>query len=300
MDASNETKQEEAFICIACNEKYPAGTGKCPKDGTPLTPLASDRLVGTIFLDKYEILEILGHGGMCTVYKARHTLMHNLVAIKVLHSQLVSDPTYTERILREARALSSLRHRNIVQVFDSGVLESQPYLIQEFLGGESLADLLAKHSYLPVERALHLFLQICDGLKQAHKKSIIHRDLKTSNIIIVQEPDAKDVVKLLDFGIAKVISADPKNEQKLTKSGEVFGSPLYMSPEQCTGGQVDERSDIYSFGCVMYETLTGSPPHVGANSLETMNKHVNEPVLSLRGIAPNLVIPELIDAVVLK
>lgn len=301
MEVSNETGVDKTLICVQCNKHYAAETKACPDCGSQLTPVVEDRLVGKTFAEKYEILEVIGRGGMSTVYKARHLLMNNLVAIKILNPSLVTDPSHLERFIQEARALSSLRHVNILQVYDSGIYENtQPYLVTEFLKGESLEEILEKHSNLPVERAVHIFLQICDGLQLAHKKNIIHRDLKTSNIVIVQEPDAKDVVKLLDFGIAKVLGDDPKAGQKLTKAGEVFGSPLYMSPEQCTSGEVDARSDIYSLGCVMYETLTGTPPHVGANALETMNKHVNEPVLSLRGIAPNLVIPELIDALVMK
>jgi serine/threonine protein kinase len=257
-------------------------------------------LLGTTFAEKYEILAVIGRGGMSTVYKARHILMDNFVAIKILNSQLVSDPLHMERFTKEAKTLSTLKHPNIVQVFDFGIFNNaKPYLITEYLQGESMAEVLQTSTNLPIERAINIFLQICDGLALLHKKGIVHRDLKAGNIFIIQESDASDVVKILDFGIAKMLGDDNK-DQRLTKEGEVFGSPLYMSPEQCTGGQVDVRSDIYSFGCLMYESLTGAPPHIGANSLETLNKQVNEPTLSLRGIAPELTIPELIDAQVIK
>ncbi len=288
------------MLCLKCQGSYPSGTSICPVDGGSLTPLLSDPLLGTIFAEKYEILAVIGRGGMSTVYKARHTLMDSLVAIKILNSQLVSDPLHIERFTKEAKTLSSLKHQNIVQVFDFGIFEnSKPYLITEYLEGESLADILQTSTHLPLEKAVHIFLQICDGLMVLHKKGIVHRDLKTGNIFIMQENDARDVVKILDFGIAKMLG-DNNKDQRLTKDGEVFGSPLYMSPEQCTGGVVDLRSDIYSFGCLMYESLVGAPPHIGANTLETLNKQVSEPTLSLRGIAPELTIPELIDAQVIK
>lgn len=301
MDAQKQTQQSITLYCMQCQGKFPSGTAVCPVDGGQLTTVLPDPLLGTIFAEKYEILAVVGRGGMSTVYKARHTLMDSLVAIKILNSALVTDHSHMERFTQEAKALNALRHHNIVQVFDFGIFENaKPYLITEFLEGESLADILQVNTIIPVERALHIFLQMCDGLAQAHKKGIVHRDLKTGNIVIVQEPDERDVVKILDFGIAKMIGNDDKDSQRLTREGEVFGSPLYMSPEQCTGGVVDARSDIYSLGCVMYEVLTGGPPHIGANTLETLNKHVSEPALSLRGIAPDLVIPELIDAVVMK
>ncbi len=300
MESGNQAQQGMTLVCLKCQGTYPSGTKQCPVDGGPLTPVLADPLLGTIFAEKYEILSVLGRGGMSTVYKARHTLMDNFVAIKILNSQLVSDPMHMERFTKEAKTLSSLKHLNIVQVFDFGIWEnSKPYLITEYLEGESLAEVLQTSTNISPERGIHIFLQICDGLNVLHKKGIVHRDLKTGNIFLVQEPDARDVVKILDFGIAKMLG-DKNQDQRLTKDGEVFGSPLYMSPEQCTGGQVDERSDIYSFGCVMYECLTGAPPHMGATTLETLNKQVSEPTLSLRGIAPELTIPELIDAQVIK
>ncbi len=303
MDIENHTQaaqQGMTMVCLKCQNTYPQGTSQCPIDGYRLTLVLPDPLLGTTFAEKYEILAVIGRGGMSTVYKARHTLMDNFVAIKILNSQLVSDPLHMERFTKEAKTLSTLKHPNIVQVFDFGIFNNaKPYLITECLQGESLADILQTSTNLPVERAINIFLQICDGLALLHKKGIVHRDLKAGNIFIVQENDARDVVKILDFGIAKMLG-DENKDQRLTKDGEVFGSPLYMSPEQCTGGPVDARSDIYSFGCLMYESLTGAPPHIGATSLETLNKQVSEPTLSLRGIAPELTIPELIDAQVVK
>jgi len=288
------------LTCTRCHGSFPKGTVACPIDGGMLIPVSTDSLLGSIFAEKYEILAVTGRGGMSTVYKARHTLMDNFVAIKILNSALVNDPLHIERFTKEAKTLSGLKHPNIVQVFDFGISEnSKPYLITEYLQGESLADILQTSTNIPAQRAVSIFLQVCDGLSVLHKKGIVHRDLKAGNIFLVHEADASDVVKILDFGIAKMLD-DENKDQKLTKDGEVFGSPLYMSPEQCTGRKVDARSDIYSLGCVMYECLTGSPPHIGGSPFETMNKQCNEPTLSLRGIAPELPIPDLLDELVMK
>lgn len=288
------------LTCTRCHGSFPKGTVACPIDGGMLIPVSTDSLLGSIFAEKYEILAVTGRGGMSTVYKARHTLMDNFVAIKILNSALVNDPLHIERFTKEAKTLSGLKHPNIVQVFDFGISEnSKPYLITEYLQGESLADILQTSTNIPAQRAVSIFLQVCDGLSVLHKKGIVHRDLKAGNIFLVHEADASDVVKILDFGIAKMLD-DENKDQKLTKDGEVFGSPLYMSPEQCTGRKVDARSDIYSLGCVIYECLTGSPPHIGGSPFETMNKQCNEPTLSLRGIAPELPIPDLLDELVMK
>ncbi len=300
MDLDNQAQQSMTLTCTKCQTSYSKGTPVCPIDGGMLMPVRPDPLLGSIFAEKYEILAVIGRGGMSTVYKARHTLMDSLVAIKILNSALVSDPLHMERFTKEAKTLSGLKHPNIVQVFDFGTFnESKPYLITELLQGESLADVLLASTIITPERAVNIFLQVCDGLSVLHKKGIVHRDLKAGNIFLVQDAEARDVVKILDFGIAKMLGEDNK-DQKLTKDGEVFGSPLYMSPEQCTGGKIDARSDIYSLGCVLYECLTGTPPHVGASPFETMNKQVNEPTLTLRGIAPELTIPGLLDELVTK
>ncbi|HNB24451.1 MAG TPA: serine/threonine-protein kinase, partial [Candidatus Melainabacteria bacterium] len=301
MDSQNPAQQEVMpLTCTRCHGSFPKGTVACPIDGGMLIPVSTDSLLGSIFAEKYEILAVTGRGGMSTVYKARHTLMDNFVAIKILNSALVNDPLHIERFTKEAKTLSGLKHPNIVQVFDFGISEnSKPYLITEYLQGESLADILQTSTNIPAQRAVSIFLQVCDGLSVLHKKGIVHRDLKAGNIFLVHEADASDVVKILDFGIAKMLD-DENKDQKLTKDGEVFGSPLYMSPEQCTGRKVDARSDIYSLGCVMYECLTGSLPHIGGSPFETMNKQCNEPTLSLRGIAPELPIPALLDELVMK
>ncbi len=290
-----------AMICLTCKAKFPDETLDCPDCKTRLSKCVEDRLVGTLFAERYLISDVIGRGGMSVVYAARHTFMNNEVAIKVLNEQLTSDPISLERFRQEAEALSKLKHKNIVQVMDFGVSASgQAFLIMDFLRGESLEDFLENHGVMPLNRAVNIFIQACDGLAQAHARGIIHRDIKPSNIVVVQEQDEADVVKIVDFGIAKLADQSGKTSQQLTQAGEVFGSPLYMSPEQCKGSPLDARSDIYSLGCVMYELFTELPPLIGDSSFDTMNKHVAEAPLSLRGVAPNLEIPELIDKLVLK
>ncbi|HEY9713670.1 MAG TPA: serine/threonine-protein kinase, partial [Chroococcales cyanobacterium] len=296
-----ETTPSLVMACNTCNKEFPEGTDVCPDDGTRLVPAVPDQLIGTSFAERYEILEVIGRGGMSVVYKARQKFMNNLVAIKILHPQLSSDPGNFERFQQEAKAAISIRHKNVIQVFDFGVTAAgQAFLIMEYLEGEPLADYLDKHGSMEIERALNIFAQACDGLSQAHKLGIIHRDLKPGNLVLTKEDGENELVKIVDFGIAKLIAPDGSSLQSLTQTGEVFGSPLYMSPEQCQGKPLDARSDIYSLGCVMYETITSMPPLMGINSFETMNKHVKEQPLSLRGIAPEKDIPELIDACVLK
>lgn len=301
MDDDKTTTAPPGMICVQCDEEYPPQETKCEQCGGSLTPVVPDPLIGTTFADRYEILAIVGRGGMSVVYRARQKFMESDVAIKVLNPQLVADPSNLERFTMEAKAANSLKHPNIIQVLDFGITpDSQAFLIMEFLEGRSLGQELEQETYLPIERALPIFVQVCDGLGFAHKKGIVHRDLKVDNIVLIQEPGQRDHVKIVDFGIAKMLAEGGKTVQGLTRDGEVFGSPLYMSPEQCQGSVIDARSDIYSLGCVMYETITGSPPFIGTNSFETMTKHVNEMPLTMRGIAPDMVIPDLLDALVMK
>ncbi len=295
-----EIKSAVKMSCMRCQEEFPEGTQVCPHDGTRLILALPDPLIGKTFAERYEIIEVLGRGGMSVVYKAKQKFMQNFVAIKVLHPQFNSDPSNFERFKQEAIAAISIRDKNVIQVLDFGISDGQSFLIMEYLEGQDLADWLQENGDMPVERALNIFIQACDGLAQAHAKGVIHRDLKPGNLFLIKESDGAELVKIVDFGIAKIQPRDGTAAQNLTQPGEVFGSPLYMSPEQCQGKPLDARSDIYSLGCVLYETLTGMPPLMGINSFETMNKHVGEQPLPLRGVAPSKDIPELLDACVLK
>lgn len=257
--------------------------------------------VGSTIGDKYEILAVVGGGAMGLVYKAKHTLMKRTVALKMLHPNMVVDEATVKRFQKEAEALSCLNHPNILTVFDFGVSKTgQPYLVTDYLEGQTVAELLEQNERADWMRTLRIFTQVCSALAHAHKHGVIHRDIKPSNIMLVSFEEQPDFVKILDFGIAKVVSDVPEGSNSLTRTGEVFGSPLYMSPEQCRGKALDSRSDIYSLGCVMYRTLTGQPALFGQDLVECLYKHVNEEPQPLTQVAPDANIPPELEAVVLK
>ncbi|CAN5570078.1 hypothetical protein BH10CYA1_BH10CYA1_21310 [soil metagenome] len=297
---SDEVVSPVIMRCMRCQEEFSDGQQTCPHDGTRLIVALPDPMIGKTFADRYEIIRVVGRGGMSVVYKAQQLFMQNYVAIKVLNQTLISDPSSFERFKQEAIAAISIRDQNVIQVLDFGISDDKAFLIMEYLEGQDLADWLVKNGDMPIERALNIFIQACGGLAHAHTKGVIHRDLKPGNLFLINQSNGHELVKIVDFGIAKIQSTDGTIAQNLTQPGEVFGSPLYMSPEQCQGKSLDARSDIYSLGCVLYETLTGMPPLMGINSFETMNKHVGEQPLSLRGMVPNKEIPELLDICILK
>jgi serine/threonine protein kinase len=228
---------------------------------------------GQIIDDRYEIIDFLGTGGMCDVYNARQTQLDKTVALKLLQKRRLTDEKALERFRREAVVISTLDHPNIVKVFGFGVWEGQPYLAMEYLQGESLAHVLKSEIRLGRTRALHIFDQILQALEHAHERGIVHRDLKPSNVMLLEG----DFVKLVDFGIAKMLPECGKDIQKLTQTEDIFGTLLYISPEQCLGRPVDARSDIYSMGCLMYETLTGGPPLTAETPFALIHKQLSEP-----------------------
>lgn len=233
--------------------------------------------------DEYEVLERIGKGGMGSVYKVRDIALDRFLAVKVLHDELKDDQQSVSRFEREAKAALKLMHTNLVPVFSYGTSRiGSPYLVMDYVDGESLESRLKNDSYLEVSTAIDIFIQICDALSHAHQHSIIHRDIKPGNIIITRQADGKSVAKLVDFGIAKLRSATGRETQNLTQTGDVFGSPHYMSPEQCLGFDLDSRSDIYSLGCVMYECLSGKSPFDGHNAVQLIAKHLSADAPPLR------------------
>ncbi|MBP9091471.1 protein kinase [bacterium] len=248
--------------------------------------ISDDKLKpGDIVGDNYVIIELLGVGGMGYVYKVRHLILEKIYAMKTISGEQVSEMAW-RRLQVEAQAIARINHPNIVgihnlgihQVIEQGIQQGKvPYYVMDYLKGKNLAEILKQKRYLPLEQSLPLFIEICNGLGYAHKKGIVHRDVKPGNIVILDEPDFNGArVKIVDFGIAKLAGTiDPEN-QKLTTIGEVFGSPLYMSPEQCEGNRIDARSDIYSLGCTFFETLTGDVPFHGENPVATMIMHTKE------------------------
>jgi eukaryotic-like serine/threonine-protein kinase len=284
--------------CLVCNEEF-FGVSVCPNDGTAISMVQEDPLVGNILAERFEVLAKLGEGGMSAVYKARHMLMDRIVAIKLLFA---SDISSLKRFQLEAKLACNLNHINIVSVFDFGVsTQGQPYLVMDYLEGRSLGDCIKLDGPLQLDRALGIFTQACDALTYAHKRDVVHRDLKPSNFMLVLDDNYSELLKVVDFGIAKQINFEEPSGQGLTKTGEVFGSPLYMAPEQCLGRKLDARADIYSMGCVMYEALTGTPPLVGVNALDTLHKHISEDPLPFAITNPDCRnLPPLLEKLVFK
>jgi len=257
---------------------------------------------GTVILKKYEIVKLLGSGGMGSVYQIKDTETNLDYAIKFLNKQQSNDSAI-RRFEIEARAANKLDHPNLIKVHESALLpDGQPFFIMDLVEGESLSEVLKKHGRLSVEKAAKIFIQVGFALSYAHSNGVVHRDIKPSNIMILTPDSATlgTVVKVVDFGIAKLTGQDEFSQQTLTRTGEIFGSPLYMSPEQCLGTTVDQRSDLYSLGCVMFEALSGAPPLVGETALSTMLKHQAEAALSLKEASLGIEFPQSIERIVAR
>ncbi len=251
-------------------------------------------LVGVALLGRYQVLERIGDGGMGTVYLAEHTTILKKFAVKVLSPELSVRPDHVDRFMREARSASMINHPNVVEITDFGVTpDGQPFFVMEYLQGKDLAQVIGEAGSLPWKRVRPIALQICHALQAAHDQGVIHRDMKPGNVVLSKRGNTPEHVKVLDFGIAKVLGeAEVKG---LTQSGTVVGTPEYMSPEQGWGQPVDHRGDIYALGVMIYELLTGKIPFSGTTMMEILNRHMFE-VPDIR--MPN--IPEEVGAIILK
>jgi len=244
--------------------------------------------------DRYSIESVLGRGGMGIVYKGKHLLMDRPVAIKMLHPEYADDELIVKRFRSEAQSLSGLSHQNLVAVFDFGITPAnEPYMVMDYHQGRGLDDILDSHVALKADFAIHIFSQVCDALTAVHQHHIVHRDIKPSNIVIAEN----GMVKLVDFGIAKSVGSKALH---LTMTGEVVGTPKYMSPEQCMGKELDARSDIYALGCVMYEVFTGKPPFEADSFYEMVRQHVDILPSKLPFLQPAMPIPSALEAIIFK
>ena len=267
--------------CPKCGVEYPETTTLCPADGIALEK-DPDSLVGTTLAGKYRIDARLNEGGMGTVYRGCHVLMDKTVAIKVLRASLAADEKIVARFSREARAASRISHPNALTVTDFGEDESgHVFLVMEFLSGKTLKQVIRDEGPLPLPRVVDITRQIGDALNAAHEQGVVHRDLKSDNIMLV-DTLAGDHAKVLDFGIAKINEPDGSIDTGLTAPNLVIGTPQYMSPEQCSQEtEIDARSDIYSLGVILYEMLVGHVPFSGESPTMVMMKHLQEPVPSV-------------------
>lgn len=265
--------------CGDCEESFPIDTVVCPHDGSVLKPVLVGSLAGTILADRYELVQEIGKGGMGVIYKATDLKAEDqassVVAVKLLLNQMKENEALRTRFTIEGRAASTLNHPNVVKVHEhSFTADGLPFMVMEWLPGPTL-DQLIERGQIDFERAIRLVIQMCDALSHAHRHNIIHRDIKPSNIIVIDE-HGTDKAKLVDFGIAKIFTPPGKTSLHLTETGQVFGSPHYMCPEQCMGQKLDARADIYALGCVLYECITGSPPFSGENFLNVIFQHIND------------------------
>ncbi|MBP9089959.1 protein kinase [bacterium] len=258
---------------------------------------------GTVIGGAFRIQSMIGQGGMGVVYLAEQISLKKQVALKILAPELVNEQSWL-RFKAEAKTLAALNHSSLVKVYDLGIHENTiPYYSMDFLQGRSLEEILANDGPLPLKLALAIFIEVLDGLAYAHRNGIVHRDLKPGNIMLCTVNGARSV-KILDFGISKLIGPHAASSQSLTAVGEIFGSPFYMSPEQCSGGTVDARSDIYSVGCTLIEVLTGFVPFEGEEFIETVMMHQEEPPPLLCNLSadlePGLQYPAALDCVLAK
>jgi eukaryotic-like serine/threonine-protein kinase len=247
-------------------------------------------MVGDVLVDRYELEELVGSGGMSSVYRAHDKVLERKVALKVLHATLADQEDCVERFRREARMVAGLQHQNIVGVIDRGEDDGCPFIVLEFVGGRNLKQLVEREGPLPFERALELGMQIARGLAFAHANGFVHRDVKPQNVLLNGDGEAK----VTDFGIAR--SLDLKHG--VTQTGTVLGTSDYIAPEQAQGQQVDEHTDIYSLGIVLYEMLTGEVPFAGDNFVAVAMQHINETPPRVSERRPD--VPPRLDAAVAR
>src|SRR5205809_2751069 len=263
--------------CQLCKNCFTDDVVTCPNDGMP----TSHTIPGEPVLEgKYHIECRIGQGGMGVVYRARHAYLKTTLAIKVILPDLVgNDPQLVTRFRQEALAAAAIRHQNVVSVTDYGVIDGTvPFLVMEYVEGESLHDLLAREKSLSPERAFELMSAVCAGVGAAHHQGIVHRDLKPLNVMICSDkPNLSQAVKILDFGLAKIKSGELLGSFIQAQTTGLMGSPYYMAPEQWADEEPNSRADIYSLGVMMFQMLAGDVPFKGSSIPAIMKKHISDP-----------------------
>ena len=272
-------------VCPTCGGTVPDAEGRCPRDGS-LLEAVKDANLGRTVGGRYRLISKLGSGGMSNVYLARHVMIDRLVAVKTLRRDLAKDPVQRDRFIREARAVNRINHDNIVEINDFGEADDGlVYLVMEYVPGEPLFKALAKAPF-PAQRALHIAEQIASALGRAHQMKVVHRDLKPENVLLVPRRSGADFVKILDFGIAKIMDAP-----SLTHSQQIFGTPGYIAPEYIQSSEIDGRADLYSLGVILYEMVTGALPFDYQYPGDLLVKHVADPPIEPRKRLPSVEAP---------
>ncbi|MDD5305781.1 MAG: serine/threonine-protein kinase [Deltaproteobacteria bacterium] len=286
--------------CPKCGCRYPGNEEFCPKDGTTLQEMdkpTDDPLVGATIDGRYKVEKKLGEGGMGVVYLATHAIIGKKCALKVLRGELSGEKEVAERFTQEARAAAAIGNEHIIEITDFGTLgDGSAYFVMEFLDGKPLHDVIEENPQMDPARVLRIVAQCCDALDAAHSATIVHRDLKPDNIFLIKRSSDQDFVKILDFGIAKMA----RETGRLTRTGMIFGTPQYMSPEQAAGTAMDGRTDIYSMGIIMYELLCGHVPFEADTFMGVLTKHLYEEPIPPRRLLPPVDVPSNVEAVLLK
>src|SRR6266478_9826701 len=300
-------------LCVYCGA--PLVRGATDPGFRPSQAPGADSLVGTVISGRFRVEDLIGQGGMGKVYRARHLALERTVVLKMLKPQLLEDPTLVGRFEREAKAASRLNHPNVIQVLDFGRLENDGtlYIVMEHVQGKDLRLVLRDDWPLAEERLCNIMAQVCSALGEEHVNDVIHRDLKPENVMVEARRDQPDHVKVLDFGIAKILGPDvpalPRqgavrvaegDQPGLTRHDVVCGTPQYMAPEQATGSALDERCDLYAVGVILYQMTTGHLPFDGAGAMEVLTRHVNEAPVPPRQRQPDAPISEAMERLILR
>jgi serine/threonine protein kinase len=299
MGADTTRASAPAMEAPAAGTAARGGGGGGGGDGD-LAPSADRRIsdsnqawLGKVVDGRYRVLEVIGRGGMGVVYRVEHLRMGKIAAMKVLHRDLAQDPDVIGRFEREAAAISKLHHPHTVQVFDFGAAQDALYLIMEYVRGRDLGRIIERDGPMPWARAAPLLAQICGALSEAHEMGVVHRDLKPENVLITRSTAGRDYAKVLDFGLAKLDQRDaPKRE---TERHAIVGTPYFMAPEQIRGDEVDGRTDLYSFGALMFELLTGQHLYSSSTATGVMTRHLTGEADAPSARAPRLGIPPAVD-----
>ncbi|MGF1466281.1 MAG: protein kinase [Sandaracinaceae bacterium] len=286
----------DANFCAGCGEGLAGPAGGAFAEEESLG--GADPLLGRVVADRYRIERLLGRGGMGVVYRVEHVRIGKLMAMKLLHGALATEPDIIKRFRREAEAVSKLDHPNTVQIFDFGRSEGMMFLVMEYLSGRDLGQVLRDEGPLPFPRVARIAVQIASSVQQAHERGIVHRDLKPENVMVLEGHDP-EVVKVLDFGLAK-LRDEGMGERSITRAGSILGTPYYMAPEHIRGEAVDARSDIYALGALIYKVLTGTPPFTARSPVGVLTKHLSEPLIAPSARAAGPAIPPEADELCLR